>query len=479
MKRPTLPLLFAAILMAAACASTRPNDGWMPPPPESPVREWQAPSPVPPPEGGTTAWEEAPVPPAADRPLTLGAVVGTALRNNPRTRSAWASAQASWAELGSRKSAYYPIMDLNGVLARSKQNSAGGSGGPLTTYGPSVTLTGLLYDFGRREADVGAAEAAYWASGFALNAVLADTILQVEETYYGYLNAKALLEAARAGLADAEESLKAAEERRRAGVATIAEELQARTVRSRALLMVQEAEGMVQSAKGGLATAMGLPATTPFDAGPLPEFAVPADTLDEAIEGLIEAALAGRPDLEASRARALEASREAEKIRAEAWPSLTVSGILGRTYYADSGLSGGDYYGGAVGLRIPLFTGFENAYDRRRAEAEAVAAQAETRDLSNQVVLEVWNSYYAMRTARNQLATSADLLASADESASVAMERYKAGVGTILDLLSTQRSLLDARAQSVLARSGWLVAVARLARDTGRLRAPMPAPKEN
>jgi TolC family type I secretion outer membrane protein len=450
----------------------------MPAPPESPAQAWQPPATtvdIPEPQSPPA---ELPVIPAEAQALTLDQVLDVALRNNPRTRVAWASARAAWAELGIMKSAYYPALDLSGNLARTKQTVGGQLSFLQTTYGPAVALTGLLYDFGRREAEVGAARAAFMASGFTLNAVLAGTVLEVEEAYYGYLNASALLAAARSGLADAEESLKAAEDRRGAGVATIAEVLQARTERSRALLAVQETDGQVQALKGALATVMGLPATTPFDAEPLPEILAPPDALDEAIEALVEAALTGRPDLEAARARALEASLEAKKIRAEAWPSLTAGATFGRNYYFHSDRVTNDYYSGTIGLKVPLFTGFEHSYDLRKAEAEAEAAQAESRDLANQVVLQVWNSYYAVRTALKRLATSADLLASADESAAVALERYKSGVGTILDLLSAQSSLMDARAQSVLARSDWLVSVARLAHDTGRLRIPENDPKE-
>ncbi len=475
MKRVSSLFLSSAILMTAACRSVSEGGGWMPPPPETSTRAWQAPAPV----QGPAPETEKPVLPDPDRALTLERVLDIALQNNPRTQAAWASARAAWAEMGARKAAYYPSLDLGGNFTRTKQTVGGQLSFLQTTYGPSVALSALLYDFGRREADVDAAEAAALASGFAFNAVLADTVLLVQESFYRYVNAQALLEAARAGLEDAEVSLKAADERRGAGVATIAEVLQARTVRSRALLIQQETEGAVQALRGAMATVMGLPVTTPFEAQPLPDAIAPPAGLDGTIEELVEAALSGRPDLEASRARALEAALEAKRVRAEAWPSLTAGGAFGRYYYYHSDRDANDTYSGTIGLRFPLFTGFEHSYRLKKAEAEAEANRAETRDLANQVALQVWNSYYAVQTALKQVSTSADLLASADESAAVALERYKAGVGTILDLLSAQRALSEARAQAVLARSDWLISLARLARDTGRLHGPEPAPEEN
>ena len=76
---------------------------------------------------------------------------------------------------------------------------------------------------------------------------------------------------------------------------------------------------------------------------------------------------------------------------------------------------------------------------------------------------------YALKTATQRVTTSADLLASATQSEEVARGRYAEGVGSILDLLSAQNALADARAQAVQARWNWFAALAQLARDAGTL----------
>jgi outer membrane protein TolC len=65
--------------------------------------------------------------------------------------------------------------------------------------------------------------------------------------------------------------------------------------------------------------------------------------------------------------------------------------------------------------------------------------------------------------------TADDLIASAEQSNEVALGRYKAGVGSVLDLLSAQSALADARAQHVLARFEWSTSLAQLAHDAGIL----------
>jgi outer membrane protein TolC len=84
-------------------------------------------------------------------------------------------------------------------------------------------------------------------------------------------------------------------------------------------------------------------------------------------------------------------------------------------------------------------------------------------------VAQVFTSYYFMQTATQRVSTSAELLLSATQSEEVARGRYAEGVGSILDLLTAQSALADARAQAVLSRWTWYTALAQLSRDAGVL----------
>ena len=105
-------------------------------------------------------------------------------------------------------------------------------------------------------------------------------------------------------------------------------------------------------------------------------------------------------------------------------------------------------------------------------DADVALAQADAETLEQQIILQVWTSYQAVKTAEKRVGSAQDLLAAAQQSAEVAQGRYKAGVGSILDLLTAQSALANARAQDVQARATWLVAIASLAHDTGTLGVP-------
>ena len=96
-------------------------------------------------------------------------------------------------------------------------------------------------------------------------------------------------------------------------------------------------------------------------------------------------------------------------------------------------------------------------------------AREQAQTLEDQVLLQVWTSYYNLKTSAAQVKTAQDLLASASQSQEVAAGRYKSGVGTILDLLTAQTAYASARAQEAQARANWFLSVAQLAHDTGSL----------
>lgn len=463
----------AACALAAAmagCSTTVDRD--VAPAPGAP---WQ-----PPPEGRA---KEIALPPPAAIPeeyrtkgaiLSLEQVIDVALRNNPVTRNAWHQARAAAAELGAKRAAYFPTLELDGSITRQKQAALGGQPVFLqTTYGPSASLTWLLLDFGGRSADIAEARDALFSADWTHNAVLQNVLLLVEQAYYQYLDAKALRDAEEASVKQAREAYNAAHERHRAGVATIADELQAKTALSQAELSLEAVEGQIQTIRGALATALGVPANIPVEVGALPEN-VAADRIAEKIEPLIDQAIAERPDLSAARFEALKAQAHVQSVRAQGLPSLVANGSANRTYYYHS--TGGPYsnnYAGSLLLRIPIFTGFAKTYETLKAKEEAASAREQLVILQDQVILQVWTSFYNVRTASLRIHTAADLLASARQSQDVALERYRAGVGGILELLTAQSAFAGARAQEVQARADWFLALAQLAHDTGTL-SPVP-----
>lgn len=402
------------------------------------------------------------------RRLTLADIVDLGLRNNPTTRLAWANARTAAAAYGAERAEWLPTVDAEVNAARLKTAaSQGRTAVEQSVVTPSVTLSYLLFDFGGRSGRVAGARNRMLAASYGHNAAIQDAVLRIQVAYFQYQATRALLQARRTTVEEAELSLTAAEERRRVGLATIADVLQARTAASQARLDLLAIEGNLQTARGALALALGLPANLPYDLDST-DTTAPVAAVADSVDAIIAAAVAGRPDLAAARAEAEAARAGIGEARSAQLPSLRFGATGGRTY-ATTIPDGADSYSLSLGLAIPLFDGFGRQHDVAAARAAADAAAARSESLRQQVVFQVFRAYYDLQTATRRVATADDLVASATQSNDVALGRYRSGVGSVLDLLAAQSALANARAQQVEARLTWSVSLAQLAHDAGVL----------
>jgi TolC family type I secretion outer membrane protein len=454
-----------------ACEMGPPSVNGVPAAPPAPNVPWKPPAGAIKPEPLITAATALAVPPdLAQRiqQLALADVVDLALRNNPATRASWAQARASADLLGSARGQYYPAINGSATASRIQSPATGTRpAGTRTEYGPSVTLNYLLVDFGGRSGSIERARQTLFAASLSHNATLQNTVLQAEAAYFTYMATLALLGAERSAIAEAQANLNAAQQRFKVGLATIADVLQAKTALSQEQLNLETIQGNLQAARGGLAAALGLPANLPFDLAPMPA-TIPVGMISLSVDSVINAALRNRPDLAAARAQAAAAAAQVRVARSGELPSFTLGSNAARTYTSPQTFAGPSY-SVTLGVAIPIFNGFSHQYDLAAARAQADAVSALADQTRQQVVTQVFVSYYALQTAEQRVATADDLLASAQQSAQVAAGRYREGVGSIIDLLTAQTALASARAQQVQSRWQWYTSLAQLARDTGVL----------
>ncbi len=409
--------------------------------------------------------------------LSLADLVDIGLSNNPQTRAAWDNARMAAATLGAAKGSYLPLIDISAAADKTQGAFAGGRFiVNQTTLNPEATLSLLIFDFGGREFAIQAARRALEAANWAQNSVIQNVILQVESSYYQYLAARALLKAQEANLKSAQANHEAASERHEAGVATIADVLQAKTVVSSVELDMVTTQGLIQSLHGQLADAMGLPASVQFEVADELPAEIKYDCVSQQVDQCIRDAEARRPDLASARSLVLAAQADIRRARAAFLPTISAGANYGRIYYQDRAISNKTYSYGLT-LDIPLFTGLLHEYQYLQAKLTAESAKDQMIQVERQVDLDVWTSYYGIKTAEQRLKTANDLLESASASYDVALARYKEGVGSILDVLVAQTLLESARVQIVQAKADWFLALVQFTHDTGALGRPAPEEK--
>lgn len=395
-------------------------------------------------------------------PLTLADVVDLALCNNPQTRSLWASAKGQAAQVGVSTSAYLPTLSAQGSVSNNQSQT--GSQAQVSSLSQTASLSAnyLLYDFGGRSATLENAKQLLIAANATRDATLQSNFLAAVQAYYALLSARASVQSFQADELKAQESLAAAQARYQAGVATPVDRLQAQTTLSQAKLNRIRGEGDASNAQGTLANIMGFDASQQYTLQAVAE-ETPDPVLEQDIGKLIADARQMRPDLAAAESQIKAAEAQLQAAKATGRPTITVGAM--------AGISNPDIQSSSLGitLSVPLFSGFKTTYQARAAEAQIEGRVAERDRLANQIALDVWKAYQGLLTNSQALRSADDLVLAATQSEKMILGRYKAGVGNILDTLTAQSSLANARQQRVAALYNFLISRFALAQAIGQL----------
>lgn len=358
------------------------------------------------------------------------------------------------------------------AVAATAANSALIVGNTAERIGTSRTLTHnlamsyLLLDFGGRQATIEAAKQALYMSDWTHNRQIQQVIISVLQAYYTYEGVSHLLEARYSDLKNAQKNYEAAYVQFEAGIRNKLDVLQTQTDLISIELAIADLKGQKEIAYGQLATAMGLPANTEFQIPEVPQH-LPIDVMTEQVDALIEEAKVNRPDLAA--AYALHAQRKAQVVvaRSQGLPTLTsalnlqeFNDLINPSFNTHS-------LSGAFMISVPLFSGFLYVNQERQARELVRASCANIRNVEMNIALDVVTSYFNFKTAVENLHYSEQFLKFSEQAYEAAFLTYREGIGTILDILSAQRTLANARAQGIQARTRWAIALSNISFAVG------------
>ncbi|AKM05384.1 Fis family transcriptional regulator [Burkholderia pyrrocinia] len=420
---------------------------------------------------------------AVSNPLPLQEAVERALCNNPKTREAWANVKIAAAGMGAARGSYLPTISGNwqGVRDDSRTDiighpefSSNYRNSVLRTE--SVSLNWVLYDFGGRGAALANANALLAAAKASHEATLETVFAGVAKDYYATQAAQGAYVASQEIEQTAHDSFNAARERVNSGISPISDELQAQTSWAEAVTNRTKTHGDWLGAVGTLASDMDLDPDTPLILPDVREGVRPDSDFTESVDQLILEAKRTHPSVRAAQAQLEAATQKVKQTRAEGMPNLSFVAKYSwnnQPTTLEVGVpqfpaNGREWYLGFQ-VTIPFFEGFTRTYQVHEAEAKSELQRDTLNEIEQQVGLDVWTSYHALKTATDNLNDTATLLDVARRSHEAARRRYQVGVGSILELLSAQSSLAAAKRQRIQSLTDWRSARLQLAAKLGRL----------
>ncbi|UCD16722.1 MAG: TolC family protein [Candidatus Zixiibacteriota bacterium] len=190
------------------------------------------------------------------------------------------------------------------------------------------------------------------------------------------------------------------------------------------------------------------------------------------LDSLVTAALNSRPEIAQARLQK-EGYDKAVRIAKASWIYPTVS--LNTSY--DITASSDDFklenrevsktWTASLLLSVPLFDGGRTIGEVRKVKVDYYQAMLAEQQMYDDVRLEVEQAYDKLIQARKALDLQKETIAQAEEGLRIANLRYESGVGTLLEVLSAQTALTDARTNEADAIYQFRLAKSALKKATG------------
>ncbi len=413
--------------------------------------------------------------PAVDslHPISLKEAIARATQYAPAAVAAQGQIATAHASVTSAYAQFIP--SLSWSMGQTQQSgSRFGSSGTIVPYSaqPWSYTDGLrfgltVFDGGQRFAGVRTAKAAVRSAEANEVAQKYAIALNVKTQYYNVLAALESEGAARAQLQQAVEQMKVSVAKVLAGASTKSDSLQSGIQVGNARLALLQAQNNFQVASAALTQLVATPYLVTAD---------PTDTLSlelTPVDSVLIAHLAAQgPTIRGAEANVASAQAGVSASKSSYLPTISVS-------YSRSGSGFDQYYGiggGQLAYSKSLALSLSyNLFDNWTREATSVSAastlnsaQATLRDARFGAQQNVVQYVTGLQTLQEQIQIQQQSIVAAEENLRVEEQRYAVGASTLLDVLTAETTLNQARAQLIQYRLNYRTTKAQIEQLIGR-----------
>ncbi len=393
----------------------------------------------------------------------LQKLVRIALKENKDLMVAVASVEEYQARLYIARTDFAPQLSVSGNAPLAKMGGVGFPGFPSAfSYYGQGSLSWELDFCGRVRRENEAARADLLAREENRRAVVLQLVSGVAQAYFDLRQLDMQLDIARRTLLAWEESVRIGRARLRQGLTNKLDVDQFEAERANAAARTAELERQMVQKENELSVLLGRnPAAIPRGRSLLDQ-ALPA----EVPPGLPAELLQRRPDVLQSEQQLAAATARIGVAKAERFPKITLTGLLGvaspqlsslRTAFGNANLE----------LAGPLFNAQILGFQQQAAEAQARQAVAQYEQTILVAFREVEDALVAVRKTRDQTLAQEEQVTALRSALHLADLRYKGGLANYLDVLIAQRSLFDAELSLTATRRLHLVSIVQLYKALG------------
>ncbi len=403
---------------------------------------------------------------------TLRQCLRMAFQNNPHLQSSKFGIMENEARIREARAKYYPWLNIGASAGRysNAETPDGAGSASRESYQAGIYASYTLFEGFGREAENDAAKAALEASRARYTQISSDLARDVTEIYYRLLQSRRMVTVAQKSLERAEVLLDYARARFENGLASRSDILKTKVERSNSDLTLIRARNSLLAASGHLNTLLGRPANKLIRIKDDMESGMLDLTLDSLsvradVEDLINTAYKSRPELRELNQQ-MKAQRAAIRMaRSDYFPTIALDGNYTYNGESASDLNGTSYIG--LSLSVPLFSGFARPARSEQESWELRVLEKVGQSLQNQISLEVWEAYLAVKEAYERNMSNRIYYGNAVENLRIAEGEYREGVGSMPEVIDAETALVSAEENYVEALADFQISLAELKRAVG------------
>ncbi len=394
----------------------------------------------------------------------LQKLVRIAIAENKDLKRAVASVEEFEARLRIARTDFIPQISATANAPFARLNPLNIPGQPTSSnYYAQGNLSWELDIWGRVRRANEAARADLLAREENRRAVVLELVSSVAQAYFDLRQLDMQLDIARRTVQSWEESVGIAQARLRQGLISKLDADQFEAERANAAARAAELDRQVVQKENELSVLLGRnPSQIPRGRS-LTEQVMPP----KVPAGLPSDLLQRRPDILQSEEELAAATARIGVAKAERFPQITLTGILGVASPQLSNLGKGDFGSAGVGLFGPILNAQTLGFQQRAAEAQARQALAQYEKTIIVAFREVEDALVAVRTAREQSESQETQVNALQSALHLADLRYRGGISSYLEVLTARRNLFDAELALTATRRFQLVSVVQLYKALG------------
>ena len=378
----------------------------------------------------------------------LDRLVEQALRESPNLGVARARLRRAQAATEAADANRYP--QVNGSFdvthQRFSENSLyppplGGSIQDTATLQASASWE--LDFFGKNEAALKAALGNARAAEADVAAARVLLASNVARTYFQLLRVQEQLAVARRTLQQREQQLQLVQQRVSAGLDTTLEQRQSEGAIPEARQQIEALQEQAQTTRNALAALVASQEVP--SVGQLP--AIRAVHKGDALPALPADLLARRPDVNAARWRVEAAGQDVKNAKAQFYPNINLTAFLGLSSLGLGKLLdvGSMQWGVGPAIRLPIFEAGRLRANLKGRTADLDAAIESYNGAVLEAFHEAGDAIAVVQSVARQQAEQRQAEAAAEGAYDIAVQRYRAGLGTLLNVLSAENTVLAQR----------------------------------